>query len=328
MSVSVVLPVYNERENLAPLYAAIHRVLVELDRPFEILFVDDGSSDGSTDELRRLASRDGAVRVIEFRRNFGQTAALDAGIHHASGEVIVLMDADAQNDPTDIPMMIAKLEEGFDLVHGWRKRRQDALLNRRLPSIIANWIISRTTRFPIHDLGCTLKVMRREIADDLQLYGEMHRFIPILAQWRGARCAEVVTQHHPRRFGTSKYGLGRTIRVVLDLITVKYLIQYLNSPMKLFGLFGLGCGALGLAAGALLVAMKLGQGVDMTGNPLLVLSVSAVLAGLQFLVLGMLGELGVRTYYESQRKKPYAIRERLNFPDSPSALAPSGRRAA
>lgn len=328
MSVSVVLPVYNECENLQPLYQALREVLVTLGRPFEILFVDDGSRDGSTEVLRRLAADDDAVRVISFRRNFGQTAAIDAGLHHASGEVIVLMDADAQNDPTDIPSMIAKLDEGFDLVHGWRKDRQDPFLNRRLPSLVANWLISRTTRFPIHDLGCTLKVLRREIAEDLDLYGEMHRFIPILAQWRGARCVEMVTKHHPRRHGVSKYGISRTLRVVLDLITVKYLIQYLTSPMKLFGLFGLGCGALGVATGAALVVLKLTQGADMTGNPLLLLSVSSVLAGLQFLVLGMLGELGVRGYYESQGKKPYTIRERINFPEAQAAPAPQLHRAA
>lgn len=328
MSVSVVLPVYNERENLEPLYRELREVLVSLGRPFEILFIDDGSQDGSTDVLRRLAASDETVRVIRFRRNFGQTAALDAGLHHASGEVIVLMDADAQNDPSDIPRMMARLDEGYDLVHGWRKERQDPFWNRRLPSLVANWLISRSTGFPIHDLGCTLKVLRRDIADDLQLYGEMHRFIPILAQWRGARCVEMVTKHHPRRHGVSKYGISRTLRVLLDLITVKYLIQYLTSPMKLFGLFGLGCGALGLAAGGVLIALKLGQGIDMTGNPLLILSVSSMLAGLQFLVLGMLGELGVRGYYESQGKKPYTIRERINFPPAEPAPAPQLHRAA
>jgi hypothetical protein len=234
-----------------------------------------------------------------------------------------------QNDPLDIPLLLATLDEGYDLVHGWRKNRQDALVNRKLPSKIANWLISCVTGFPVHDLGCTLKAMRREVAQDLQLYGEMHRFIPILAHWRGARCAEIVTRHHPRRFGQSKYGISRTTRVLLDLITVKYMTQYLTSPMKLFGKMGLFSVAVGVLAGIAAIGMKLAGGVDMTGNPLLLLGVFASFVGMQFLVLGMLGELGVRTYYECQNKQPYTIREMINFeliePDDASAPR---RRAA
>jgi glycosyltransferase involved in cell wall biosynthesis len=324
MQLSIVVPVYNERENIALLYESLTKALAPLALDFEIVLVDDGSTDGSSRALDELAARDRSVKVVHFRRNFGQTAAMNAGLHLASGKVVITLDADLQNDPADIPVLLAKLDEGYDLVHGWRKNRQDAFVNRKLPSKIANWIISKTTGFPVHDLGCTLKAMRSEIAQDLQLYGEMHRFIPILAHWRGARCAEVVTRHHPRKFGQSKYGISRTFRVILDLITVKYMIQYLTSPMKLFGGMGLASFALGALSGAATAGMKLAGGVDMTGNPLLMLTVFSVLAGLQFFVLGMLGEVCVRTYYESQDKQPYAIRELVNF----EAPIHTGRRRA
>ncbi|HET6882290.1 MAG TPA: glycosyltransferase family 2 protein [Pirellulales bacterium] len=313
MTLSIVVPVYNELESIEPLHAEISEAAQALGRPYEIVLVDDGSSDGSAAALDRLARHDSAVRVIHFRRNFGQTAAMRAGIQHATGEVVVTLDADLQNDPADIPLLLAKLDEGYDLVHGWRRQRHDALLSRKIPSRIANWIISRATGFPVHDLGCTLKAMRREIADELQLYGEMHRFIPVLAHWRGARCAEVITHHRPRKFGVSKYGLSRTVRVLLDLITVKYMIQYQTSPMRLFGGLGLGSLGVGTLAAMATVAMKLVGGIDMTGNPLLLLTVFATLAGLQFFVLGLLGEVSVRTYYECQGKQPYAIRSTHNF---------------
>jgi glycosyltransferase involved in cell wall biosynthesis len=319
MSISIVIPIFNELENVRPLYESVSTVCHSLTCPYEIVLVDDGSTDGSSKALDQLADCDSAVKVVHFRRNFGQTAAMNAGMHGASGDIIITLDADLQNDPADIPMLLAKLDEGYDFVHGWRKHRHDALISRKLPSIVANWLISRLTGFPVHDLGCTLKAMRREIAHELQLYGEMHRFIPILAHWRGARCAEVVTRHHPRRFGDSKYGISRTLRVVLDLITVKYMIQYQTSPMKLFG----GLGLLSLATGGLAalatIVMKLAGGTDMTGNPLLLLTVFSMLAGLQFFVLGMLGEVSVRTYYESQGKQPYAIRSTRNF-DRPLAI--------
>lgn len=313
MSVSVVVPIYNEIEGIEALHAALRPVLVRLGRPFEMILVDDGSTDGTSAALDELAARDSSVKVIHFRRNFGQTAAMAAGLHLASGEAIVTLDADLQNDPEDIPLLLAELDRGYDLAHGWRRDRQDEFMRRKLPSRIANWLIARVTQFPVHDLGCTLKAMRREVAEELDLYGEMHRFIPILAHWRGARCVEIVTRHHPRRFGTSKYGLSRTVRVVLDLLTVKYMIHYLGSPMKLFGLFGLACGALGVTSGAATLLMKLVGGVDMTGNPMLLMTAFALLAGLQFIVMGMLGEIGVRTYYESQGKRPYAIRTTKNF---------------
>lgn len=318
MRLSVVIPVYNERDNLRLLYDALLQGLSPIGETYEIIFVNDGSRDGTADVLASLAAADPAVKVIHFRRNYGQTAAMSAGIQFASGEVIVTMDGDLQNDPADLAMMLAKLEEGYDLVHGWRKHRQDTFLNRKLPSKIANWLISNVTGFPVHDLGCTLKVIRREIAQELRMYGEMHRFIPILAHWHGARCVEVETRHHARRFGATKYGIWRTVRVILDLLTVKFMIHYSVSPMKLFGGVGLCCAAASLLAGAATVAMKLFGGVDMTGNPCLLFAGLSGIASIQFLVLGLLGEVSSRIYYESQDKRPYSIRQLINFAPQPA----------
>lgn len=320
MQVSVVVPIYNERENVERLYEALHRVLVQLGRSYEIVLVNDGSTDGSSAALDAIASQDEHVKVIHFRRNFGQTAAMSAGLDYASGDVIVTLDGDLQNDPADIPLMLARLDEGYDLVHGWRKKRQDAFINRKLPSKIANWIIAKVTGFPVHDLGCTLKAMRREIAQDLRLYGEMHRFIPILAHWQGARCVEVETRHHPRLFGQTKYGIWRTVRVVLDLMTVKFMIQYSTSPMKLFGGLGLSAMIGSFIACAVTMAMKWFAGVDMTGNPLLLLSGLLGIAGIQFFVLGLLGEVAARTYFESQGMRPYRVRATRNLLDTPQVL--------
>ena len=327
MSVSVVVPIYNEIDNIAECYRRLREVLDRVGRPWEIVFVDDGSRDGSTDRLATLAAQDHRVKVVEFRRNFGQTAAMRAGMELATGDVIVTIDGDLQNEPDDIPMMLAKLDEGFDLVHGWRKNRQDALVNRKIPSKIANWLIGRVTGFPVRDLGCTLKVLKREIAQELSMYGEMHRFIPILAHWQGARCAEVITRHHPRRFGTTKYGIWRTFRVLMDLITVKYLVQYAVSPMKLFGGMGLICGLVGGLAGVVTVAMKLVGGIDMTGNPLLLLTVFSWMAGLQLIALGLLGEVCARTYHECQGKRPYRVRRLMNFEPADAEPLPKTRAA-
>ncbi len=326
MSVSVVVPIYNEVENIAQLHEAVTNVMRRLGRPFEVILVNDGSMDGSAEELERLAQQDPSVKVIEFRKNYGQTAAMQAGIQAASMDTIVLLDGDLQNDPNDIPMMLAKLDEGFDLVHGWRKNRQDAFLDRKLPSKIANWLISKVTGFPVHDLGCTLKAIRTAIAQELHLYGEMHRFIPILAHWRGARCVEVVTTHHPRKFGVSKYGISRTTRVLLDLMTVKYFIQYVVSPMKLFGSIGLLCFLASVLSGVATVWMKLGGDIDMTGNPLLLLTAMSSMMGVQFLFFGMLGELCSRIYFAAQNQTNYTIRKTWNF-DQPT-ISIDVRRAA
>lgn len=321
MSVSVVVPIYNEIETIPLLYSSLHQVLAGIGRDYEILFVDDGSTDGSSSKLKEIAATDPKAKVIEFRRNYGQTAAMHAGIQHASKEVVITLDGDMQNEPDDIPMMLGKIDEGYDLVHGWRKNRQDAWVNRKLPSKIANWIISKVTKFPIHDLGCTLKAIRREIAVELELYGEMHRFIPILAHQRGAKCVEVVTRHHARRFGQTKYGIGRTTRVVLDLLTVAYMQQFFTSPMKLFGRMGFAC--LGIAGLSVLttVGMKLIGSVDMTGNPLLLLAVLSTILGSQMFGMGLLGEVNARIYYASNGNDSYAVRSLTNFEeDSPQSI--------
>ena len=312
MNVSVVIPVFNEVENVELLHQRVTEEMVKLNKPYELLLIDDGSTDGTVEKLVEIAGKDLSVRPILLRRNFGQTAAMKAGIDVAAGDVIVTMDGDLQNDPTDIGMMLAKLDEGYDLVHGWRKNRQDAFINRKLPSKIANWLISKTTKFPIHDLGCTLKVIRADIAKELELYGEMHRFIPILAFQRGARCVEVVSKHHPRTRGTTKYGIGRTLRVILDLVTVKYMLDYFASPMKVFGKIGVVCGIIGLLAATGTVAMKTFGLTDVTGNPLFLLSILSTMLSIQFFSLGLLGEVSARIYFNSPGRQHYAIREILN----------------
>ena len=320
-SLSAVVPVFNEEENVPRMHAALSPVLSQLGIDYEILFVNDGSSDTSPAELDRLAATDPHVKVVHFRRNFGQTAAMSAGIQAATGDAIVLLDGDLQNDPTDIPMMLAKLDEGYDLIHGWRKDRHDRFLDRKLPSLIANWIISKVTQFPVHDLGCTLKVVRRDIAQELHLFGEMHRFIPILAHARGARCAEVVTKHHARQFGQSKYGISRTVRVIMDLITVRFLTRYLVSPMRFFGQAGFAAMGLSAVTGAVTIGMKLFAGIDMTGNPLLLGTVFTALVGVQFFCLGVLGELAARTYFKSAGPGSFAIRRTVNLGEDHPRLA-------
>jgi glycosyltransferase involved in cell wall biosynthesis len=330
-SISIVVPICNELENITPLYQQLAAVLKSVDRPWELIFVDDGSRDGSLERIKEIAARDERVKLVRFRRNFGQTAAMHAGIHHATGDVVVTLDGDLQNDPLDIPMMIKKIDQGYDLVHGWRKNRQDTLITRKIPSRIANWLISRVTGFPIHDLGCTLKAIRREIAVELELYGDMHRFIPILAHQRGAKCIEVETRHHPRRFGQTKYGLSRTVRVVLDLLTVKYMLDYFSSPMKLFGRFGLACCLVAFAAAATAIGMKYAGGTDLTGNPLTLLSVLGAIAAIQFFSLGLLGEVNARIYFSQPAKQSYAIRELVNCGQQPHHDAtpePAMRRRA
>lgn len=312
MSVSIIVPIYNEVENIPRLYERLLPVLDQLQTEVEVVLVDDGSRDGSREALEQLAREDPRMVVVEFRRNYGQTAAMQAGLEYAQGDYLVTLDGDLQNEPNDIPMMLAKLDEGYDLVHGWRKNRQDQLLSRKVPSWMANWLISKVTRFPIHDLGCTLKAMRREVADELELYGEMHRFIPILAHWRGARCVEVVTTHHPRLFGQTKYGLSRTIRVVLDLITVKYMLDYYSSPMKLFGRVAFGFMAAGGLALLGTVAAKLMAGLDMTGNPFLLLGVMLCIVAVQMLSVGLLGEATTRLYYSRDNRRPFTVRRVLN----------------
>ncbi|MHC4878074.1 MAG: glycosyltransferase family 2 protein [Planctomycetota bacterium] len=329
MNVSVVVPIYNEVENLPILHEELAAVFDEVPGDHEFVFVDDGSSDGSIERMRELAADDSRVKLVLFRRNYGQSAAMQAGIQNASGDAVVLIDGDLQNDPADIPMMLQKLDEGFDLVHGWRKNRQDALLHRKLPSRIANWIISKVTGFPIHDLGCTLKAIRSDVASEIELYGDMHRFIPILGHSRGAACVEVVTNHRPRRFGVSKYGIGRTTRVILDLVTVKFTLECFDRPMRMFGRLGLLSGLVAAIAGIATIVMKYQAGIDMTGNPLLLLTVLATLLGAQFFGLGLLSEVVARVYYSSKNSAHYTVRERVNFEaESTEPIAPQIRRAA
>ena len=308
---SIVLPVYNETENVERCLDEIVSVMRAEGLDYEIVFVDDGSTDGTTEQLIGFATREDCT-VVLLRRNYGQTAAMHAGIQHASGDVIVTMDSDLQNDPRDIPELVRALDGGFDLAFGWRHRRQDKFLSRRLPSLLANRLISRVTGFPIHDLGCTLKAMRADIAKELELYGEMHRFIPILAANHGARCTEVRVNHRARTHGTSKYGIGRWIRVLLDLVTIQYMSRYFASPMKLFGLIGFGCAVISMLSLSATVIMKLAAGVDMTGNPLTYLAVLATIVSLQFFSLGLFGELAVRIYYSQGTRTNYHVRRVLS----------------
>ena len=310
LEVSVVVPLLDEQDNIRPLYEQITQSLSD-EHSYEIIFVDDGSSDDSFAVLTKVQEADSRVRVIRFRKNFGQTAALSAGFAHAQGEIVVAIDADLQNDPADIPKMIAKLDEGYDVVSGWRKKRHDNALTRLVPSRIANWLISRITGVKLHDYGCTLKAYRREVLAETKLYGEMHRFIPALASWSGADIAELIVNHRPRTAGAAKYGLGRIWRVVLDLITVKFLGSFSTKPIYIFGGLGLLSAFGAIALGAILVYQKLLFGTDMSGNPLLVLTAVLIIATIQFILMGLLAELLVRTYHESQNRPTYVIREIL-----------------
>ena len=315
MDLSVVVPIYFEEDNIRPLYAAITAALDPTGLQYEVICVDDGSGDTSFQLLKELATDDPRLRVIRFRRNFGQTAAMAAGFEAARGAVIVPMDGDLQNDPADIPLLLAKISEGYDVVSGWRKDRQDTFINRKLPSMIANGLISRFTDVHLHDYGCTLKAYRREVLEGIGLYGEMHRFVPALASRIGAKVAELPVRHHPRLHGTSKYGISRTVRVVLDLLTVKFLLSYATKPIQLFGKWGIYSMLLGCGTGTAMVYMKLFTDTSMNRNPLLILTAFLLFMGVQFITLGLLGELNARTYYESQGKPIYSVRERLNEPE-------------
>jgi glycosyltransferase involved in cell wall biosynthesis len=309
IDLSVVIPLYNEAENLAALHAELTATLSALSRPYEILYVDDGSTDASPMLLADLQAQDPAVVIVRLARNYGQTAALAAGFDHAVGEVLVALDADRQNDPADIPAMLRKLDEGYDLVTGWRQPRQDPLLSRRIPSVLANALIGWITGVRLHDYGCTLKVMRHDVVSGMRLYGEMHRFIPALANDLGARIAELRVHHRPRRAGVSKYGLSRTVRVLLDLITVKFLSSYSTRPIQVFGVVGLLCSLVGLVITTVLGVERLFLGVPLANRPLVWLGILLTLMGLQFITMGLLGELLVRTYHESQNKPVYRLGE-------------------
>ncbi|MBN1297753.1 glycosyltransferase family 2 protein [bacterium] len=312
MDISVVIPFYNEEETVRDLVHAIHQVMNNHPWTYEIIAVDDGSRDGTWAVMTSLAAEDQRFRPILLRRNFGQTPALAAGLDRARGKRIITMDGDFQNDPADIPVLMAKMDEGFDMVSGWRTERKDPL-SKRFPSRLANRLIQYVTRVPVNDLGCSLKIYSREIVSDIQLYGELHRFLPVLAKWAGARIGEVPVHHHPRRFGHSKYGISRTLRVLLDLITVKFLMNYSTSPLRMFGTAGFLSIISGIAMFILTIIMKLSGIQNINRNPLLLISVGAVIVGVQFILMGLLGEISIRTYYESQSKPIYLVRETLNF---------------
>jgi glycosyltransferase involved in cell wall biosynthesis len=306
---SVIVLVYNELESIAPMHEELTGVLEGLDLSYEVLYIDDGSRDGSTERLGQLAARDRHVRVVSFRRNFGQTAAVQAGIDHSRGEILVFMDGDMQNDPHDIPRLMEKIDEGFDVVSGWRKDRRDDAV-RVLPSKIANWIIARVTGVRLNDFGCTLKAYQRDVIQDVKLYGEMHRFIPVYASWVGARITELTVNHRPRTYGHSKYSLARTARVLLDLITVKLLGSYSTKPIYFFGFAAFGLWALAFVFAAIVIVQKvLPPYVYAHNNPLLLLSVFLGIVGVQFILMGLLAELSIRTYHESQAKTTYVVRE-------------------
>ena len=311
---SVVVPLYNEEPNVAELHRELTAALGAWGRPYELLFIDDGSTDGTFPLLKELQAGDPRVRVVALRRNFGQTAAFAAGFAHARGRMVATSDGDLQNDPRDLPMMVGMLEDGHDLVCGWRRTRRDPWLTRRVPSNAANRLISRTTGVKLHDYGCSLKVFRGEVVRSLRLYGEMHRFLPAIASERGVRIAEVEVNHRPRRFGASKYGLSRTMRVMLDLFTVKFLLSYSTQPIQIFGPPGLVMGAAGLGITAYLGYVRLFGGQGIGDRPLLLLGILLIFAGMQFLTLGLLAELQARTYHESQDKPIYAVREILETP--------------
>ena len=310
---SIFLPVYNEEPNLRPLHARMDEALSKLNYSAEIIYVDDGSTDGSLEILRGLARIDSRVRVVALRRNYGQTAAMAAGIDAAKGRVLIPMDADLQNDPADIVRLLEKLDEGYDVVSGWRKDRQDTLITRKIPSMLANRLISWIGGVPLHDYGCTLKAYRRESLEDVRLYGEMHRFIPIYAFWAGARVTEIPVQHHPRTMGKSKYGLSRTLKVVLDLMTIKFMASYQTKPIYVFGTFGMLAFLISLLAGFYAVFLKIIHRADFVQTPLPILAIVMFAVGVQFLLMGLLAEMLVRTYHESQAKSIYAVRDRIGF---------------
>lgn len=309
MDLSIVVPVYNEEENIPYLYEQLTAVLDPLGLEYEIICADDGSTDRSFELLRDLAERDHRVKVIRFRRNYGQTAGFSAGFDHAKGDIVITIDADLQNDPASIPALLDKMAEGYDVVSGWRKDRQDAALSRKLPSKIANWLITQVTGVHVHDRGCSLRAHRLEIVKDMRLYGEMHRFIPDIAAWLGARWAEVPVNHRPRRFGKSKYGISRTFRVLLDLITIRYLQGYMTRPIRIFGKWGIVLGGAGFLLGLWLTIQKIFMGQSLGNRPALVLAVLLLVMGVQLVSLGLLGEMVMRTYFEAQDLKTYRVRE-------------------
>jgi glycosyltransferase involved in cell wall biosynthesis len=312
IELSIVIPLFNEEESVEPLYTQLKEALEPLEQSYEIIIVEDGSTDRSFEMLKGLHAQDKRLKVIRFRRNFGQTAAFAAGFDYAQGRVVVTMDADLQNDPADVPRLLEKLEEGYDVVSGWRVERwKSAWLTRRLPSVVANRLISETTGVHLHDYGCSLKAYRSDVVKNINLYGELHRFIPAMASWMGVSVAEIPVHYRSRQFGTSKYGISRTIKVILDLLTVRFLLSYATRPIHIFGSLGLAMSGLGGILGLYLSVVKLALGQDIGDRPLLLLAILLMVLGVQMITMGLLGELVVRTYHESQGKRIYVVREML-----------------
>ena len=309
MDLSVIIPFYNEAKNISIIFDELFQALEPREWSWEILAIDDGSIDATFSLLKGEALRRNHIKVVHLRKNFGQTAALSAGFDLAEGDIIITMDGDLQNDPQDIPALVAKIGEGYDIVSGWREKRQDPFFSRRLPSIIANKMISWVTGVKLHDYGCTLKAFKREVAKHIRLYGEMHRFIPAIASWMGVTIAEIPVNHRSRKFGRSKYGISRTIRVLLDLITVKFLLTYSTRPIHVFGLWGILAGLAGVGLAGYLTIQRLFFAIPLANRPILLLAVLLIFIGIQFISMGLLGELQVRTYHESQGKPIYFIKE-------------------
>ena len=309
MDLSVIIPFFNEARNISVVFAELVQTLQDSKLSWEILAIDDGSSDETFSLLKEEAKQRNHIKVVRLRKNFGQTAALSAGFDSAEGEVIITMDGDLQNDPKDIPALVAKIKEGYDIVSGWREKRKDPFFSRRLPSLIANKMISWVTGVKLHDYGCTLKAFKKEVAKHIRLYGEMHRFIPAIASWMGVTIAEIPVNHRARKFGRSKYGISRTIRVLLDLITVKFLLTYSTRPIHVFGLWGILSGLAGLGLACYLTVQRLFFAIPLANRPILLLAVLLIFIGIQFISMGLLGELQVRTYHESQGKPIYYIKE-------------------
>jgi glycosyltransferase involved in cell wall biosynthesis len=316
---TVVIPLFNEESNLEPLYKEIIAALSPTTLSYEVVAVDDGSFDGSLEKLAQIQKNDSHLRIIRFRRNFGQTAALAAGFKYARGQVIVPIDADGQNDPADIPRLLEKLNKGFDIVSGWRKERKDNKVTRTLPSRVANWLIGRITGVRLHDYGCTLKAYRAESIRHIRLYGEMHRFIPALARWGGEKVAEEVVNHRPRLHGKTKYGLNRIFKVLLDLVTIKFLASFSTKPIYIFGGLGVLCMLGSILAGVTVLVMKFAMHFSMNRNPLLIVSTMLMTTAIQFVLMGLLAEIMVRTYHESQDRPTYVIEKILE----PASAAPS-----
>ena len=309
MSISIIIPVCNEEENIPDLVRSLTAALAEIETDYEVIFIDDGSTDNTFTVLKGIHKEEDCIKIIRFRRNFGQTAAISAGFDYSHGDVIITMDGDRQNDPEDIPVLLKKINEGYDVVSGWRVERKDPFFTKKLPSKISNWLASKLTGVELHDFGCTLKAFRHEVVDQVNLYGEMHRYIPALASWSGISIAEVKVRHHPRQYGRSKYGIARLMRGMLDLITITFLLSYSTKPMQLFGIPGILSFFAGFVIGAYLTIGKLFYGLSLADRPLLLLAVLLIFLGVQFITMGLLGELITRTYYEVQGKPIYAVKE-------------------